>query len=88
MNESVFFLNITGRFFFFLVARLLRPYPSSLVATFCLGFFLELQKKIFLSGQALTPHPHSGRATQKITIFAASPRLCCFGKILARRDVG
>ena len=50
----------------FLVARPLRPppqTPSSLVATFLGGIFLELQKKFFFfSGQALIHTPLSGRA--------------------------
>ena len=42
-----------------------------MVTIFWVIFFLELQKKLFFhSGQA--PNPLSGRATTKITFFAAS----------------
>ena len=53
--------------------------PSSLVATkFCQEFFLELQKTVFfLSGQALTSSPLSGRVLKKRPLFLAASLAVC-----------
>ena len=57
------------------------PLPLELIGHIFWGiFFLELQKKLFfLSGQALTLPPLSGRATlkKKQNIFCSLPKLCC-----------
>ena len=84
-SKSLFFwtpLRKPQKKFFSLVARPLRPYPHPLPlgvsGHIFLGNFFSRASKIvfFLLARPVTPPPLRGRATKKITFFAASLNIC------------